>query len=100
MPKDQGTLQFTTIVSSIDTSATYIIYLFRNIVFFDSRPTEVWLDERMDVKIADFGLSRDIYSNHYYRMGSKSKVPVKWMAHESLTDNVYTVQSDVVGASS
>jgi serine/threonine protein kinase len=56
------------------------------------------LDERMVVKIADFGLSRDIYSSHYYRMGSKSKLPVKWMAPESLTDNVYTIQSDVVKA--
>ena len=50
----------------------------------------------MVVKVGDFGLSRDIYSNNYYRMGSKGKVPVKWMAPESLTDNIYTVYTDVV----
>ena len=50
----------------------------------------------MVVKVGDFGLSRDIYSHNYYRMGSKGKVPVKWMAPESLTDNIYTVYTDVV----
>ena len=46
--------------------------------------------------IADFGLSRDVYSKDYYRMGTKTLLPVKWMAPESLNDNVYTVKSDVV----
>ena len=50
----------------------------------------------MVVKVGDFGLSRDIYSHNYYRMGSKGRVPVKWMAPESLTDNIYTVYTDVV----
>lgn len=50
----------------------------------------------MTVTIADFGLSRDVYSKDYYRMGTKTLLPVKWMAPESLNDNVYTVQSDVV----
>ena len=50
----------------------------------------------MTVKVADFGLSRDIYSKDYYRMGTKSLLPVKWMAPESLNDNVFTEKSDVV----
>ena len=48
--------------------------------------------------IADFGLSRDVYSKDYYRMGTKTMLPVKWMAPESLNDNVFTVKSDVVRA--
>lgn len=45
--------------------------------------------------MADFGLSKKIYSGDYYRQGSVSKLPVKWIALESLADNVYTTQSDV-----
>lgn len=54
------------------------------------------LDENMTVCVADFGLSKKIYSGDYYRQGSVSKLPVKWIALESLADNVYTTQSDVV----
>ena len=46
--------------------------------------------------IADFGLSRDVYSKDYYRMGTKTLLPVKWMAPESLADNIFSVKSDVV----
>eukprot|EP00061_Rhincodon_typus_P005277 g24581.t1 len=49
----------------------------------------------MHVCVADFGLSRKLYSGDYYRQGSASKLPVKWIALESLADNVYTVHSDV-----
>lgn len=50
----------------------------------------------MTVCVADFGLSRKIYSGDYYRQGCASKLPVKWLALESLADNLYTVHSDVV----
>lgn len=50
----------------------------------------------LTVNIADFGLSRDVYSKDYYRMGTKTMLPVKWMAAESLNDSVFTVKSDVV----
>lgn len=49
----------------------------------------------MTVCVADFGLSRKIYSGDYYRQGCASKLPVKWLALESLADNLYTVHSDV-----
>lgn len=53
----------------------------------------------MTVCVADFGLSRKIYSGDYYRQGCASKLPVKWLALESLADNLYTVHSDVVSSS-
>uniref|UniRef100_A0A3B5LBP3 Tyrosine-protein kinase receptor TYRO3 n=1 Tax=Xiphophorus couchianus TaxID=32473 RepID=A0A3B5LBP3_9TELE len=53
------------------------------------------LSINMSVCVADFGLSKKIYSGDYYRQGSVSKLPVKWIALESLADNVYTTQSDV-----
>ena len=50
------------------------------------------------MKVADFGLSRDVYSSDYYRLTHhKARLPVKWMAPESLLAKKYDVQSDVVG---
>ena len=54
------------------------------------------LNENMNVCVADFGLSKKIYNGDYYRQGRISKMPVKWIAIESLADRVYTTKSDVV----
>ncbi|XP_071124619.1 vascular endothelial growth factor receptor 1-like isoform X2 [Mytilus edulis] len=47
------------------------------------------------VKICDFGLAKDCYTNPEYHKKGDGPVPVKWMAIESLTHQVYTTQSDV-----
>ncbi|XP_022248276.1 inactive tyrosine-protein kinase transmembrane receptor ROR1-like isoform X1 [Limulus polyphemus] len=47
------------------------------------------------VKISDFGLSRDIYSSDYYRVQSKSLLPVRWMPPESILYGKFTSESDV-----
>lgn len=50
----------------------------------------------MTVKVADFGLTRDIYMIDYYKQARLGRVPVKWMAPESLFDRVYNDKTDVV----
>ncbi|XP_028993858.1 tyrosine-protein kinase receptor TYRO3 isoform X2 [Betta splendens] len=67
----------------------------RSIIHRDLAARNCMLNEDMTVCVADFGLSKKIYSGDYYRQGSVSKLPVKWIALESLADNVYTTQSDV-----
>lgn len=47
------------------------------------------------VKIADFGLARDIQETDYYRKCTDGRLPVKWMAMEALFDRIYTTQSDI-----
>lgn len=47
------------------------------------------------IKISDFGLSRDVYEGDTYLKKSRGRVPVKWMALESLEDHIYTSKSDV-----
>lgn len=52
------------------------------------------------VKVADFGLSRDIYERDYYRVSdSRRPLPVKWMAIESLEAGVFSTKSDIVSFS-
>ena len=53
----------------------------------------------LEIKVADFGLSRSMEGKGYYRMGTVVRLPVKWMAPESLVDQVFTTKSDVVGTS-
>ena len=54
------------------------------------------LDENLTVKIADFGLSRDVYQNDYYKPGDRSgQIPIKWMAPESIRGERQSYKSDV-----
>ncbi|XP_018415569.1 PREDICTED: tyrosine-protein kinase receptor TYRO3 [Nanorana parkeri] len=67
----------------------------KNFIHRDLATRNCMLHEDMTVCVADFGLSKKIYSGDYYRQGCASKLPVKWLALESLADNVYTAYSDV-----
>lgn len=53
------------------------------------------LDDRLNVKVADFGLSRDVYEQEYYRAESGGGLPIKWMAPECLESKKCTTKSDV-----
>ena len=54
------------------------------------------VDSQFVCKIADFGLSRDVYESDYYGLGGKSALlPVRWMPPESLLYGRFTVKSDV-----
>ena len=54
------------------------------------------VDESLRIKVADFGLTRDIYSTEYYRIEKHTTLPVKWMALESLLDGYFDEKTDVV----
>ncbi|XP_035252567.1 NT-3 growth factor receptor-like isoform X1 [Anguilla anguilla] len=47
------------------------------------------------VKIGDFGMSRDIYSTDYYRVGGQTMLPIRWMAPESIMYRKFSTESDV-----
>ena len=56
------------------------------------------------IKVADFGLSEDVYARNYFKQvstqegdGGESsvKLPMRWMALESLNDGVFSEKTDV-----
>jgi len=61
----------------------------------DLAARNVLLGEGMVAKVSDFGLTRDLYTTNVYEKKSEGKIPVKWLAVESLEQRLYTSQSDV-----
>ena len=56
------------------------------------------LDQNYVIKVADFGLSENTYTTDYFRQKKTAgiKLPMKWMAYESLTDGIFSEKTDVV----
>ena len=66
--------------------------------------TQYRIDVDGVIKVADFGLAKDIYGTKYYRRGKSAssssdkaeRMPIRWMAPESIGYEIYTEMSDVV----
>ncbi|XP_034037062.1 macrophage colony-stimulating factor 1 receptor isoform X2 [Thalassophryne amazonica] len=67
----------------------------KNCIHRDVAARNVLLTNLREAKICDFGLARDIMNDSNYVVKGNARLPVKWMAPESIFDCVYTVQSDV-----
>lgn len=67
----------------------------RKFVHRDLATRNCLVGEEMVVKIADFGLSRNIYSADYYKANENDAIPIRWMPSESIFYNRYTTESDV-----
>ena len=52
------------------------------------------------IKVADFGLTEDMYGTNYFRRDreeeKEEKVPIRWMAPESIENDIYNEATDVV----
>ncbi|XP_078267118.1 platelet-derived growth factor receptor beta-like [Rhinoraja longicauda] len=67
----------------------------RNCVHRDLAARNVLICEGKLAKICDFGLARDIVNDSNYISRGSTFLPLKWMAPESIFNNLYTSLSDV-----
>jgi len=67
----------------------------RKCVHRDLAARNVLVADNLVLKIADFGLARDVKDTEYYRKESEGRLPIKWMAPESLFERVSSTMSDV-----
>jgi len=67
----------------------------KKVVHRDLAARNVLVTENNICKVADFGFSRDIMIDNIYERKSEGRLPIRWMAPESLYDNIYTTKTDV-----
>ncbi|KAL1501374.1 hypothetical protein ABEB36_006704 [Hypothenemus hampei] len=65
------------------------------IIHRDLAARNILITEEHVCKVADFGFARDVITSHIYERKSEGRLPIRWMAPESLYDNIFSVKSDV-----
>ncbi|XP_037632737.1 neurotrophic tyrosine kinase, receptor, type 2a isoform X3 [Sebastes umbrosus] len=78
--------------------ASGMVYLAsQHFVHRDLATRNCLVGENLLVKIGDFGMSRDVYSTDYYRVGvgGHTMLPIRWMPPESIMYRKFTTESDV-----
>lgn len=67
----------------------------RGIIHRDLAARNILITDDHTCKVADFGFARDIITSKVYERKSEGRLPIRWMATESLYDNIFTVKSDI-----
>lgn len=67
----------------------------KNCIHRDLAARNVLVTRDRLAKIGDFGLARDIDNDSNYVVRGNVRLPVKWMAPESIFQGMYTMKSDV-----
>uniref|UniRef100_A0A8C6MGY4 non-specific protein-tyrosine kinase n=1 Tax=Nothobranchius furzeri TaxID=105023 RepID=A0A8C6MGY4_NOTFU len=93
--QNQNTLTNTTLILFVLQICKALVYLSGvNVVHRDIAVRNVLVASPECVKLGDFGLSRYIEDEEYYK-ASITRLPIKWMAPESINFRRFTSASDV-----
>ncbi|XP_068677817.1 focal adhesion kinase 1-like isoform X2 [Montipora foliosa] len=95
LQKSRHSINLETLLSYVFQLSTAMSYLeSKNFVHRDIAARNVLVCTPKCVKLADFGLSRWVDDQTYYK-ASKGKLPIKWMAPESINFRRFTTASDI-----
>ncbi len=97
-PKQGGMPSLSTqqlVYMTIDIAAG-LEYLAQNhFVHRDMATRNCLVSRDLRIKISDFGLSQDVYTTDYFKMGDTELLPIRWMPPEAILYAKFTVQSDI-----
>ena len=94
-PSNNTQISTSTVVymaSQIASAMKYLASL--NFIHRDIASRNCLVGNNFSVKLADFGMSRNLYESHYYQMQGKTALPIRWMATECFY-GLFTEKSDV-----
>uniref|UniRef100_A0A4W4GZT6 Receptor tyrosine kinase-like orphan receptor 2 n=1 Tax=Electrophorus electricus TaxID=8005 RepID=A0A4W4GZT6_ELEEL len=66
-----------------------------HVVHKDLAARNILVCEKLNVKILDLGLFRDVYSADYYKLMGNSPFPIRWMSPEAITYGKFSTDSDI-----
>ncbi|XP_072515364.1 tyrosine-protein kinase transmembrane receptor ROR2 isoform X1 [Salminus brasiliensis] len=66
-----------------------------HVVHKDLAARNILVCDKLNVKILDLGLFRDVYSADYYKLMGNSPFPIRWMSPEAIMYGKFSTDSDI-----
>ncbi|XP_076875754.1 tyrosine-protein kinase transmembrane receptor ROR2 isoform X2 [Brachyhypopomus gauderio] len=66
-----------------------------HVVHKDLAARNILVCDKLNVKILDLGLFREVYSADYYKLMGNNPFPIRWMSPEAITYGKFSTDSDI-----
>ncbi|XP_044612590.1 tyrosine-protein kinase transmembrane receptor ROR2 isoform X5 [Equus asinus] len=84
---------FVHVVAQIASGMEYLSS--HHVVHKDLATRNVLVYDKLNVKISDLGLFREVYSADYYKLMGSALLPIRWMSPEAIMYGKFSVDSDI-----